>query len=339
MPTVRNRLNASPSGSGMPIAAYVASARSLAAETRPVRTLSSDDSVEIERTASLRASSTRRAEAASTSEAEGIAPGYFVSSSALHKRAAFNASGVKDRQTVVVSRKQREPRKETSVSDEQDGSRIQIQANGPYLVYGSVPLVRKHAVSTKQDERVAWARDEAMESRERYALCRCGGSSKKPFCDGTHKKNDFDGTETAPTETYASQREEYAGPGMTLFDAKSFCEHSAFCGNNTTNVWKMIPRTEDTEVRSLAIAMVERCPSGRLTYELDGQPVEPDLPVQIAVVKDGPLWVTGGITVERSDRQPLEVRNRMTFCRCGASRNKPFCDGTHAEIGFTEPAA
>lgn len=217
------------------------------------------------------------------------------------------------------------------MSDEQAGPRSQIQPNGPYLVYGSVPLVRKHAVLTERGEKIAWARDEVLESRERYALCRCGGSPKKPFCDGTHAKNDFDGTEVASTEVYEAQRETYAGPGMTLF-AKTFC------GNKITNVWKMIPRTDDTEVRSLAVAMAERCPSGRLTYQLDGETLEPDLPTQVAVVKDGPLWVTGGIEVERSDGAPIQIRNRMTFCRCGASKNKPFCDGSHTQISFTDPA-
>jgi CDGSH-type Zn-finger protein len=62
----------------------------------------------------------------------------------------------------------------------------------------------------------------------------------------------------------------------------------------------------------------------------------------IGVVEDpqigvsGPLWVRGGIQVEAADGTPYEVRNRVTLCRCGASQNKPFCDGSHAAIGFTD---
>jgi hypothetical protein len=93
--------------------------------------------------------------------------------------------------------------------------------------------------------------------------------------------------------------------------------------------------------------MVERCPSGTFTYELevDGvyQEVEADLPKQIAIISAdnlestaGPLWVSGKIPVRRSDGQPLETRNRMTLCRCGASSNKPFCDGSHVKINFKE---
>jgi CDGSH-type Zn-finger protein len=89
------------------------------------------------------------------------------------------------------------------------------------------------------------------------------------------------------------------------------------------------------------IADVLQCPSGTLSFalEADGEVVEPDLPMEIAVIPDGPLWVSGGIRVERRDGRPLETRNRMTLCRCGASANKPFCDGTHKDIGFTDGQA
>ena len=50
----------------------------------------------------------------------------------------------------------------------------------------------------------------------------------------------------------------------------------------------------------------------------------------------GGLWVRGGITVESADGFRYETRNRVTLCRCGASRNKPFCDGSHAEVRFTD---
>jgi CDGSH-type Zn-finger protein len=90
-------------------------------------------------------------------------------------------------------------------------------------------------------------------------------------------------------------------------------------------------------VRFRLMQMVERCPSGRLTYEINGEAIEPDLPQEIAVITDGPLWVTGRIPIERSDGVPIEVRNRMTLCRCGQSSNKPLCDSTHAAIDWKEP--
>jgi len=101
----------------------------------------------------------------------------------------------------------------------------------------------------------------------------------------------------------------------------------------------MLADTEDTRIRSLVIAMIERCPSGSYTYTIEeGEAdIEPDLPQQIAVTTeitsdgpiDGPLWVTGNILIERSDGQPFEARNRVTLCNCGLSKIKPLCDGTH----------
>jgi Iron-binding zinc finger CDGSH type len=85
--------------------------------------------------------------------------------------------------------------------------------------------------------------------------------------------------------------------------------------------------------------MVEHCPSGALTYSLKegGQDIEVDLPQQIAVTTEitsdgpieGPLWVTGGIPIIRSDGKPFEGRNRVTLCNCGHSQAKPLCDGSH----------
>ncbi len=92
--------------------------------------------------------------------------------------------------------------------------------------------------------------------------------------------------------------------------------------------------------------MIEHCPSGGTTYSIEkgGADIEPDLPRQVAVTTEitsdgpiaGPLWVTGNIPIERSDGQPLETRNRVTLCRCGLSKNKPLCDGTHRAMGITE---
>jgi CDGSH-type Zn-finger protein len=89
--------------------------------------------------------------------------------------------------------------------------------------------------------------------------------------------------------------------------------------------------------------MIERCPSGSYLYALEhgGPNVEPDYPTQIAVTAEegelaGPLWVTGGIPIERSDGQPFETRNRVTLCRCGQSSAKPLCDGTHRKIAFRD---
>lgn len=214
-----------------------------------------------------------------------------------------------------------------------DEQRIVIAENGPLMVSGEVPLARKAMVSTDQDESIAWRNPDPIETKDRYALCRCGQSDNKPFCDGTHAREGFDGTE-AEQGTYDERSKSLGGTGIEVFDDRSICEHAGFCSNAATNVWKMVDRTDDVQVRTQAIAMIEHCPSGALTYAMNGETVEPDLPVQVNVVPDGPLWVTGGLPVERSDGAMLETRNRVTLCRCGASSNKPLCDGSHADVGF-----
>lgn len=86
---------------------------------------------------------------------------------------------------------------------------------------------------------------------------------------------------------------------------------------------------------SLRWKMIERCPSGALTYTVDGVHIEPDLPAEIGIIPDGPIWVSAGISVERTDGQQLDRRNRVTLCRFGHSKRKPLCDGSHSEAGFS----
>ena len=219
--------------------------------------------------------------------------------------------------------------------------KIEIIKDGPYYVSGGVPLVRKTQIVSEHGEPLTWKKEGTTECDEEYALCRCGQSANKPFCDGTHHQAPFDGSERADT----SPRE----PGLIglNFGRKivverdaSVCMLSGFCGFENTSLPALVSRAnEDTQVRALVIAIVERCPSGALTYRLDAEEpdIEPDLPLQIAETIEiteygpirGPLWVTGGIAVERADGKPFEPRNRVTLCNCGKSGNKPLCDGTH----------
>jgi CDGSH-type Zn-finger protein len=211
---------------------------------------------------------------------------------------------------------------------------ITVTPNGPYLVSGA-ELVAKTPYETADGEPLAWVTGPPIEAGERYALCRCGGSERKPFCDGTHARVGFDGTETAGG-TYADRAKQYDGPGLTVHVVRGICSHAGFCGTSATNVWKMVKHSASTDVRSQMIAMIERCPSGALSYSVDNGATdnEPDLPPRVAVTPDGPLFVTGGISVTASTGEALEHRNRRTLCRCGASKIKPLCDGSHAEAGF-----
>ena len=230
----------------------------------------------------------------------------------------------------------------TDANDDQKpaGKRIVIGKNGPYHVMGGVPLVRKTQVVSEYGEPLTWRREEVIATEEEYWLCRCGHSQNKPFCDRSHKQVGFDGTECADTGPTAGRQGSFRG-GTRLIVKKdpTLCIESGFCGLAKAGIAQFVAASDDTAARSLAIAMVERCPSGSLTYriEADGPDIEPDLPQQIAdtteITSDGPiagpLWVMGGIPIERSDGQPMETRNRVTLCNCGLSTNKPLCDGTH----------
>ena len=206
--------------------------------------------------------------------------------------------------------------------------------NGPYIVDGGVELHKKQQVMSEHGEPLTWRTGEPIDTGDPYALCRCGGSDNKPFCDGTHARKGFDGTETAPSDAYANRAKTLGGTNITVYDDRGICQHAGFCGNQATNVWDMVGETENSVIRGQVMAMIERCPSGALTYEVDGEPLEPDLPTAVSPTQNGPLWVTGSVPVERSDGLPFETRPRMTLCRCGESKNKPLCDGTHNEIGF-----
>jgi len=231
--------------------------------------------------------------------------------------------------------------------DTNKSRKIVVRKNGPYTVHGDVPLVRKAQVVSEHGEPLTWKTGEPIEASETYILCRCGQSGEKPFCDGTHAEIDFDGTESADTGVTADRQVTYAGGTNIVVKRDDYlCMESGFCANRITDVEQMVPHTDDTQVRAQVMAMIERCPSGSYTYSIEegGSDIEPDLPRQVAVTTEitsdgpiaGPLWVTGHIPVERADGRPLETRNRVTLCRCGLSKEKPLCDGTHRAMGITE---
>jgi CDGSH-type Zn-finger protein len=217
--------------------------------------------------------------------------------------------------------------------------KIVVRKGGPYRVSGGLPLRRTAIVYTQYGEPVDVDEGPEFKTGKMYELCRCGQSSTKPFCDTTHEKVGFRGTESADRGPIARRQQVFEGEGVTMYDDRSLCTHAGFCGDRFTNVWEMIEDTADPEIRERLMAMVRRCPSGRLSYSVPPDPaaVEPEFEPMIGIEPDGPLWVRGGVRIESEDGRNYEVRNRMTLCRCGRSRNKPFCDGTHEIVGFRDP--
>lgn len=219
---------------------------------------------------------------------------------------------------------------------------IEVCVYGPYIVKGNVPLATKVQIVSEFGEPLAWEKGGEIPTGETYFLCRCGHSSHKPFCDGTHLDINFDGTELAATNKTAERQETLPGSkNIIIRNDWSLCTSAGFCANRMTSITEMAAHTDDTQVRAMAIAMIEHCPSGALTYALKhgSADIEVDLPQQIACTTEiiqkgaiqGPLWVTGGIPIIRADGEPFEIRNRVTLCNCGRSQIKPLCDGSHRE--------
>jgi hypothetical protein len=96
----------------------------------------------------------------------------------------------------------------------------------------------------------------------------------------------------------------------------------------------------DAEESEQIIKIIEKCPSGALSYSIDGIEYrdQNERKPMVTVLKDGPYAITGGIDLIGNDIQFAEgfSKEHYTLCRCGASNNKPFCDGTHRTISFKD---
>lgn len=221
--------------------------------------------------------------------------------------------------------------------------KIVVAENGPYHVFGSLPLAKETIVTDSEGYSVKWHKGRRYPDQEKYDLCRCGQSRKTPYCDHTHGKIGFDGTETASRKKYLEQAKKISGPDLVLTDAEDLCTSARFC-DAAGGIWKLTRDSADAKSKETAIREASNCPSGRLVVwnAKTGEPIESELEPSISLVEDpqqkasGPIWVKGGVPLESSDGMKYEIRNRVTLCRCGSSANKPFCDGSHIQVEFTD---
>jgi CDGSH-type Zn-finger protein len=216
-----------------------------------------------------------------------------------------------------------------------DRIKIKISKNGPYIIYGGIPLEESIIIRDEEGISTQWRAGKKYPIRDKYELCRCGQSKNQPFCDGAHLHIQFDGTETAGNETYLKQVKEINGPELELTDKPNLCVHAGFC-DRAGGIWKLIKKSRDAKSKNIAIQEASDCPSGRLVvWDKEGNEIEPKFEPSIVLIEDpqegvrGPLWVRGSIPIESDDGIIYEIRNRVTLCRCGKSSNKPFCDGAH----------
>lgn len=173
------------------------------------------------------------------------------------------------------------------------------------------------------------------------ALCRCGASGNKPFCDGSHARVGFSDTNDSapegPDRVFA-----YAGAEVTVTFNPRLCGHAAECGRIAPAVfdpaqkpWVQPDRGRRAEIE----AVVAACPSGALKIaapEELGPDLFPDRPT-VTVQKDGPYWVLEADPPAPPRGEGMTPR-KYILCRCGQSGAKPFCDGSHRARGWRDDA-
>jgi uncharacterized Fe-S cluster protein YjdI len=138
-----------------------------------------------------------------------------------------------------------------------------------------------------------------------------------------------------------SKEHTYINGEVTIVWKSELCIHSKKCWTGLGEVFRPGERPwikPDGVETDRIIAQVKQCPSGALSYRMnDGaQPVEAtgSEKIRVEIAGNGPLLINGTCEVIHADGR-IELREKVTaFCRCGASVNKPYCDGSHRKLGF-----
>jgi len=209
---------------------------------------------------------------------------------------------------------------------------IEIIEDGPYIAYNIKLMIGKDG--------------NKIETSPRMVLCRCGHSDDKPFCDGTHNEIDFNDDkkeDRVPDKVIA-----YEGDNITIYDNRGVCSHIGYCTGLLPQVFdktrfKWIdPNAADAKD---IMKVCELCPSGALSYSLPGgerikTPVQHKKKIKVSpnpYGDNGPYDVFGGIKLESNRGFTPECEEHYSLCRCGSSKNMPFCDGSHRDqIEFDE---
>jgi len=204
--------------------------------------------------------------------------------------------------------------------------------NGPYVF--------KDPTTVSACRILADAKRKPIVNQPYIALCRCGGSKTKPFCDGSHLTNGFRSEKTA--DSTGDKRDDYVGTGIVIHDNRGICTHSGQCTSRLASVFREDdePWIDPNGAKTRQIVeTIKKCPSGALSYTVDAvEHRDQDRPPKLVVSKNGPYCIEGGIELLGADFGDGASREHYCLCRCGASKNKPFCDGTHWEISFDDAA-
>lgn len=221
---------------------------------------------------------------------------------------------------------------------------INVLPNGPYVVHRLSQFTDSH--------------NQPLETKPVMALCRCGHSNTKPYCDGSHGKIGFE-DHKLPGATPQQRRDfkgKFQGQEITVSDNEGICSHAGFCDGRLPEVFWTFEKEEQRgdqgqdKIRRLPhpdkapaekiISTIKLCPSGALRYKIK-EKIYDDFgrPPGIKVSKDGPYYAVGSVELNgeiNSISSRPDSSEHYTLCRCGASKNKPFCDGSHGKVKFKD---
>ncbi len=228
-----------------------------------------------------------------------------------------------------------------------DKERIEIIKNGPYIVYGNISIDKVFILPDinyeKQKINSKWGKTEKIMTHPTYSLCRCGASKNHPFCDGAHIESKFNGQETADIDKIMETSSEYVGKDFIMLDKGKLCFGAGFCYSKHGNIWEFI-ESENSKNNETIIQMSNDCPAGRFVIidKKTNKIISPNFNPSISVVEEvrkyvsGPLWVKGNIQIVSKEKGEYEKRDSVALCRCGESKNKPYCDGEHSIIKWCD---
>lgn len=159
-------------------------------------------------------------------------------------------------------------------------------------------------------------------------VCRCGESKNPPFCDGSHAKTGF--VAEPPT---GEKKKVHVWEGNTLrtFFNPNACMHVFYC--KPLKELRARELDGDADAAAEIARVVQSCPSGALTYESKGPsevatPAAVDGAANIDIVEGGEVRIQCAFEINE-ELQERQDNDRATLCRCGLSKNKPWCDGRH----------